>query len=85
MPPPLAFQPGCIYDFKKLFKFFPIQVGDEFVAYLKDISDRDESFNAKELMTSYTLDVISNAGLGVQANSFTDPNSLIRQKVIMGF
>ena len=70
---------------KKTVKFFPIQVGDEFVAYLKDISDRDESFNAKELMTSYTLDVISNAGLGVQANSFTDPNSLIRQKVILDF
>jgi hypothetical protein len=52
------------------------------VAYLKDISERDEAFDAKELMTSYTLDVISNAGLGVQANSFTDPNSLIRQKVI---
>ena len=61
--------------------WFTFQVGDEFVDHLKDFADKDKEFDAKEMMTSYTLDVISNAGLGVQADSFSDPNSLIRQKV----
>ena len=58
------------------------QVGDEFVTYLDDFASRDAYFDAKEVFTSYTLDVIANAGLGVQAQSFTDPNSIIRKKVI---
>ena len=51
------------------------------MTYLSDLSKRSTSFDAKEVFTSYTLDVIANAGLGVQANSFTDPNSVIRDKV----
>ena len=60
---------------------FQNKVGNDFVNFLSDLAKRDESFNAKDVFTSYTLDVISNAGLGVQANSFTDPNSVIREKV----
>ena len=58
------------------------QVGDEFVAYLEDFASSDTKFDAKEMFTSFTLDVIANAGLGVQAHSFTDPNSIIRNKVM---
>jgi hypothetical protein len=61
------------------------KVGDDFVTFLDDFSKRDASFDAKDVFTSYTLDVISNAGLGVQANSFTDPDSLIRKKVTAQF
>jgi len=57
---------------------FIFQVGDEFVDYLKDIQS---DFNAKDMMTTYTLDVISGAGLGVQTNSFREPNNEIRQNV----
>jgi hypothetical protein len=51
------------------------------VAFLDEKAEQGQSFDAKEVFTSYTLDVISNAGLGVEANSFTDPNSVIRKKV----
>jgi hypothetical protein len=60
---------------------FSKQVGDEFVDYLKDLAESGKEIDAKDVMMSYTLDVISNAGLGVQAKSFTDPNSLIRHNV----
>ena len=46
--------------------------------YLKDVQSE---FDAKDTMTSYTLDVISSAGLGVEAKSFKEPNNLIRQNV----
>ena len=73
------------YSYTLLFAlcFFNIkfQVGDEFVDHLKEFSAKEKEFDAKEMMTSYTLDVISNAGLGVQANSFSDPDNIIRQKV----
>ena len=52
------------------------------MAYLDDFASSDTNFDAKEMFTSYTLDVIANAGLGVQAHSFNDPNSIIRKKVM---
>ena len=58
------------------------QVGTEFVTYLDDFASRNADFDAKELFTSFTLEVIANAGLGVQAQSFSDPNSIMRKKVI---
>jgi hypothetical protein len=56
-------------------------VGDQFVSHLEGFSSGGLEFNAKEVMTSFTLDVIASAGLGVEANSFTDPDSEIRKKV----
>ncbi len=60
---------------------FNFQVGDQFVSHLAGFSSGGIEFNAKEVMTSFTLDVIASAGLGVEANSFTDPDSEIRKKV----
>jgi hypothetical protein len=54
------------------------QTSDEFVKFLKE---NTTEFDAKDMMTSFTLDVIASAGLGVEARSFTEPNNLIRQKV----
>jgi hypothetical protein len=45
------------------------------------LSDFTSEFEAKDMMTSFTLDVIASAGLGVEARSFKEPNNLIRQKV----
>ncbi len=32
-------------------------------------------------MTSYTLDVIASAGLGIEANSFSQPDGFFRKQV----
>jgi hypothetical protein len=45
------------------------------------LSDFTSEFEAKDMMTSFTLDVIASSGLGVEARSFKEPNNLIRQKV----
>jgi hypothetical protein len=47
------------------------------------LKDDKTDFDAKEMMTSFTLDVIARAGLGVEAKSFTEKNNIIRQKVTL--
>jgi len=65
-------------------------VGDEFVKHLVGYADNEKMFEAKEIMTFYTLDVIARAGIGIKVNlcvnlirfirfldpSFLDPFSL---------
>jgi len=46
-------------------------------SYAKD----EVEFDAKDLMTSYTLDVIASAGLGIEANAFTDRDGILRKRV----
>ena len=63
------------------YNFSSFQIGDEFVDHLSDFGDKDEAFEAKDMMMLYTLDVITNAGLGVDVNSFKNPDNLIRKNV----
>ena len=48
---------------------------------MEDFSTNQREFDAKDLLMSFTLDIISSAGLGVENNSFKDPDSILRKKV----
>lgn len=52
------------------------------MAHLGGVADRREEFNAKDMMTNYTLDAIATCGFGVEAKCFTDPDSVFREKVL---
>jgi hypothetical protein len=52
--------------FLKIMTLVPGQVADDFVAFLDD--SRGQAFDTKEVFTSFTLDVIASAGLGVQVS-----------------
>ncbi len=56
-------------------------MGDDFVEHLDGVADRKEEFNAKDMMTNYTLDAIATCGFGVEAKSFSEPDSIFRQQV----
>ena len=60
------------------------KVSDEFMEHLKSFSSSGQDFDAKLMFTSFTsftLDAIASAGLGIEARSFKDPDSILRQKV----
>jgi hypothetical protein len=51
------------------------------VDHLEGLSNLNSELDAKDLMLKYNLDIITNAGLGVNLNSFKDPENLIRKNV----
>lgn len=51
------------------------------MAHLQPLSKDQTEFDAKDVMTSYTLDVIASAGLGIEANSFADREGIFRKRV----
>ena len=57
------------------------KVSDEFMEHLESFSSSGQDFDAKLMFTSFTLDAIASAGLGIEARSFKDPDSILRQKV----
>ena len=57
------------------------KVSDDFMEHLESFSSSGQDFDAKLMFTSFTLDAIASAGLGIEARSFKDPDSILRQKV----
>ena len=61
-----------------------IQIGDEFVRHLEKYADEDLEFEAKEMMTKYSLEVIASTGFGVEAKAFADPDGIFADEVSPG-
>ncbi len=61
--------------------FAAFQAGSDLQHHLLGLGERNEEFEAKQLMMSYTVDVIASAGLGVEAGSFAQPDGKFRQMV----
>ena len=46
------------------------------VPYLEDLAGKNEPIDSKHVMTNFTSDVIATCGFGIEANCFSDPNSV---------
>ncbi len=57
------------------------KIADEFIGFLKQYAESGKEFDAKEMMTRLTLDVISECGFGVKANGIAEENSTFRKMV----
>lgn len=57
------------------------RVGGELVEHLSALADRGQDFNVKEVMASFTMDVVADCGFGFRANSFKDPDNAFRKTV----
>ncbi len=51
------------------------------VGHLVGLAERNEEFDAKQVMMSYTVDCIASAGFGVEAKSFAEPDGTFRKMV----
>ena len=49
--------------------------------YLKPFATEGKEINAKEMLTTYNLDVICSAGFGIQAKSFANPDNKLTEMV----
>lgn len=57
------------------------QATTDLVEHLDVVAKSGDVFDAKEVMTNFTLDVISVCGFGIDAKAFKEPNSTFRQRV----
>ena len=51
------------------------------MAYLEKFASTGQEFEAKELFTNYSVDVVATTGFGVEGKTFSDPNSVVRYQV----
>ena len=51
------------------------------IEYLKPLANEGKEINAKDMLTTYNLDVICSAGFGIEANSFADPDNKLTEMV----
>ena len=58
------------------------KVGKDLKGQLHGLAERDEEFNAKTIMTNFTMDAIATCGFGVEANSFKDPDGIFPTMVL---
>ena len=49
--------------------------------YLKPLAKEGNDINAKEMLTTYNLDVICSAGFGIEAKSFANPDNKLTEMV----
>ena len=49
--------------------------------YLKSFAKDGKEINAKEMLTTYNLDVICSAGFGIEAKSFANPDNRLTEMV----
>ena len=73
-----------VFTSGKLKQMMPIvnKIGKELKDQLQGLAERGEEFNAKQVMTNFTMDVIAMCGFGVEANSFKDPEGTFPTMVI---
>lgn len=57
------------------------QVGDDLEDHLLRLAKRNEDFDAKQVMMSYTVDCIASAGWSMEAKSFAEPDGTFRTMV----
>ena len=53
------------------------------IEYLRDFARDGNEINAKEMLTSFNLDVICSVGFGIEAKSFSDSESKLTEMVRM--
>lgn len=53
-------------------------VADQFSSHLQPIAAQKAEIEVKELLASFTTDIIGNVAFGVECNSIKDPNSVFR-------
>ena len=51
------------------------------IEYLRDFARDGNEINAKEMLTSFNLDVICSVGFGIEAKSFSDSESKLTEMV----
>jgi len=56
-------------------------VGDAFVTHVGDFATADKEFEAKELFTLYSVDVVATMGFGVDAKTLSDPKSVFKDQL----
>ena len=62
-----------------------LQVGDDYCKVLANYAKDEITFEAKNLITNYNIDVVCNAGFGIEANALLDPEgSMIKDQVYQG-
>nr|APH81387.1 cytochrome P450 CYP3025B1 [Tigriopus kingsejongensis] len=73
-----------IFTSGKLKAMTPVinKIGDDFVKHLEPLARSGEEFQAKDVMTNYTTDVIANCAFGIEANALKDPNSLFKRMIL---
>ena len=57
------------------------KVGDRFVNHLLSYSDNNMDFEAKEMLTHFTVEVIGSCGFGMDVDSFNDPDGVFNDNV----
>ena len=61
--------------------WFSCQVGDDFVTHMEKFATTGKEFEAKEIFTLYSVDVVATTGFGVEGKTFSDPNSVVKDQV----
>lgn len=59
-----------------------LKVGERYVQHLNEVCDQNEEFNAKNMMTKFTLEAIACCGFGIDANAFCDEEGTFVKMVI---
>lgn len=57
------------------------KIGDDFVDHLEKYAADGTEFEAKAMMTKFSLEVIASTGFGVSANAFNDPDGAFSDNV----
>ena len=58
-----------------------LQCVQDMIEYLRDFARDGNEINAKEMLTSFNLDVICSVGFGIEAKSFSDSESKLTEMV----
>ena len=72
-----------IFTSGKLKSMVPLfhKANKELIDQMQNLQERNEEFEAKDLFTDWTLDIIASCGFGVEANAFQHENNQFRDMV----
>ena len=51
---------------------------------MEKIANYNEEFEAKQIFSLYSVDVVVTTGFGIEGKTFSDPHSVVKDQVGMG-